>query len=328
MSAIKVNQIRAKLKELFESHLDLSDVPQYDKDKESKILTRCLAAFAIYFETGCSEADAASAVWDGGDDNGIDAAYYDAADLRVLFVQSKWIYKGVGEPEAKDIGAFVKGVEAAIEQDFSGFHPRLHTKLNDLTTHLNTPGTRVHAAVISTGVSQLSTHGQARLNDLAEELNGADDDPIASVSVMGLSEVYSRLASDPSQGSVTLEANILEWSTVTSPYLAYFGIIDGLTLKEWWKTYGKRVVAGNIRHALGATDVNNEIRNTAANLPEKFWYFNNGITLVAEEAVKAPAGVASRSAGIFSLRAASVVNGAQTISSIARVDNDASLGTC
>jgi AIPR protein len=100
----------------------------------------------------------------------------------------------------------------------------------------------------------------------------------------------------------------------------------GLQLKGWWKSYGRRIVSANIRHALRATEVNNEIRQTATLNPERFWYFNNGITLVAEDASKAPAGAASRSAGVFSFKGASIVNGAQTVSSLARVDNDTALG--
>src|SRR5262249_3784293 len=118
-----------------------------------------------------------------------------------------------------------------------------------------------------------------------------------------------------------------EWSYISSPYPAYFGIIDGLQLKEWWKKHGKGLVAANIRHSLGITEVNNEIRQTATHNPEKFWYFNNGVTLVADQASKAPVGAASRSAGVFSFKGASIVNGAQTVSSLAKVENDPSLGS-
>ena len=111
-----------------------------------------------------------------------------------------------------------------------------------------------------------------------------------------------------------------------SPYPAYFGLIDGLTLKQWWKKHGKSLVSSNIRHSLGSTEVNNEIKSTASTSPQKFWYFNNGITLIANEAAKAPAGAASRSAGIFSFKGASIVNGAQTVSSLAKVDEDEQLG--
>jgi AIPR protein len=326
MSSLKVNQIRSKLRSMFETYLDLSDLSATDAEREQKVLSRCLAALAIYLQAGCTEKEAAGAVWDGGDDNGIDAAYFDTSESRVLFAQAKWINQGSGEPEAKEIGAFVKGVRDAIEQDDTNFHPRLQARFADIALRLGTPGVRVHLVVICTGASHLARHGDAVLQGFLDELNGEDPDPIASSEIVGLSEVYDGLASDPSQTMVPLDATILEWSFVASPYQAYFGMIDGLQLKGWWKSYGRRIVSANIRHALGATEVNNEIRQTASSAPEKFWYFNNGITLVAEEASKAPAGASSRSAGVFSFKGASIVNGAQIVSSLAKVDDDSALG--
>jgi hypothetical protein len=326
MSSLKVNQIRAKLRSMFESHLDLNDIKETDAEREQKVLSRCLAALGICLQTGCTEKEAAAAVWDGADDNGIDAAYFDASESRVLFVQAKWINKGAGEPEASEIGSFVKGVRDAIEQDDTNFHERLHPRFADVALRLVTPGIRVHLVVICTGASQLSQHGDAVLQDFIRELNGDDPEPIASTEVAGLAEIFDGLANDPSQTTVPLDATILEWSLVASPFPAYFGIIDGLQLKGWWKSYGRRVVSGNIRHALGTTEVNSEIKQTASASPEKFWYFNNGVTLVAEEAWKAPAGAASRSAGVFSFKGASIVNGAQTVSSLAKVENDTALG--
>jgi hypothetical protein len=326
MSSLKVNQIKTKLRSMFEAHLDLSDISSHDQERETKVLSRCLAALAVYLRAGCSETEAAAAVWDGSDDNGIDGAYFDAGDSRVLFVQAKWLSKGSGEPEAKEIGAFTKGVRDAIEQDQTGFHARLQARLNDIFLRLGMPGTFVQLVVVSTGASTLAKHGRSVIDGFLQELNGNDPDPIASAEVMGLSEVYSGLANDPLQGNLTLEANILEWSYIATPYPAYFGMIDGLQLKQWWKNHGKGLVAGNIRHSLGATEVNNQIKQTASTTPEKFWYFNNGVTLIADEAAKAPAGSASRSAGVFSFKGASIVNGAQTVSSLGKTENDASLG--
>lgn len=326
MSLLKVRQIKSKLLEMFEAHLDLSGIGTNDPQRETKILTRCLAAFAIYLQTGCSEKEAATAVWDGPDDNGIDAAYFDPSDSRVILVQSKWIAKGSGEPEAKDIGVFTKGVEDIIEQDQTNFAPRLQGPLSNIFIRINTPGTSVHLVLVSTGASSLAKHGQSVIQKLLNEINGDDPDAIASSEIMGLSEVYSKLASDPFQGNLTLDANILDWSYISTPYPAYFGIVDGLQLKEWWKTHGKGLLAENIRQSLGGTEVNTQIKQTAATAPEKFWYFNNGITLVAEEAAKAPAGAAARSSGIFTFKSASIVNGAQTVSSLSKVEDDASLG--
>jgi len=325
MSILKVNQIRGKLLSMFEHLLDLSDIGATDKERETKVLSRALAALAIYLETGCTEKEAAEAVWDGADDNGLDAAFFDASTQRVLFVQSKWISKGAGEPEAKDLSVFVQGVKDAIEQDATSFHKRLHGRFSDIALRTSTPGTGVHLIVVSTGASALAKHGQAVLDGFTTEMNGEDPEAIAHADVYGLSEVYSGLANDLGSSNVTLDATILDWSYIPSPHPAYYGIIDGLSLKDWWKKHGKTLVSSNIRHALGNTEVNNEIRSSAASAPQKFWYFNNGITLIANEAVKAPAGAASRSAGVFSFKGASIVNGAQTVSSLAKVD-DAPLG--
>jgi len=105
MSVLKVNQIRTKIRSMFEPYLNLSDLGANDAERDQKILTRCLAAMAIYLQAGCTEEEASESVWDGPDDNGIDAAFFDAATSRVIFAQAKWINKGAGEPEAKESGA-------------------------------------------------------------------------------------------------------------------------------------------------------------------------------------------------------------------------------
>ncbi|WP_202803371.1 AIPR family protein [Herbaspirillum rubrisubalbicans] len=311
---------------MFEEFLDLSDISQKDPEREQKILSRCLAAFCVYNQAGCTEQEAAESVWDGSDDNGIDAAFYDSSEKRVIFVQSKWINKGTGEPEAKDLGAFIKGVRDIIEEDDSGFHSRLHARFKDIALRIVTPGTSIQVAVVSTGASKLARHGNKLLDDFLHDMNGEDPNAIASKVILGLTQVYDGLANDLSQNNVAVDATILDWSFISRPYAAYFGLIDGLSLKTWWLKHGKSLLSSNIRHALGSTDVNNEIRNTAINSSEKFWYFNNGITLIANEAAKAPMGAASRSAGNFSFRGASIVNGAQTVSSLARVAEDEALG--
>jgi len=321
MSSLKVSQIKGKVLTMFEHLLDLSDIGLTDAEREQKILSRGLAALAIYIETGCTEKEAADSVWDGSDDNGIDAAFYDASNQRVLFVQSKWINKGTGEPEAKDLSVFVQGVRDAIEQDSTAFHQRLQARFSDIALRISTPGTSVDLLVVSTGASNLAKHGSAVLDKFISELNGDDPDVIASKAVYGLSEVYAGLANDLSINNVAVDATILDWSYISNPYPAYYGIIDGLSLKIWWKKHGKSLVSSNIRHSLGSTEVNNEIKNTAATNPQKFWYFNNGITLIASETAKAPVGAASKSAGVFSFKGASIVNGAQTVSSLSKVDD-------
>jgi hypothetical protein len=327
LSSLRVNQIKSKLLGLFESHLNLTDLRADDKDRESKVLSRCLAAYAIYLESACAEQDAAKAVWDGPDDNGIDSVYYDAAESKVVIVQSKWINSGSGEPSSGDIALFVNGVRDIVENNSENFHPRLYAKLNEISQYIMTPGTTLEIILASTGSSEIARHGTANLDRLLEELNAPiDSDPIARAKTFGLEEVYRSLARSARGGGISLTATIADWSYIPDPYGAYFGIIDGLQLKEWWSTHGKRLVAKNIRYALGATDINEGIKNTAKGAPGDFWYFNNGITLITDKVTRAPKSAASRTAGTFEFQGASIVNGAQTVSTLGRVETEDSLG--
>lgn len=326
MSSLKVRQIQSKIRGMFENDLDLTEISASDPQRDVKILARCLAAFAVYSTTGCSTDEAAKAVWDGSDDNGIDAAYFDPGERQVVVVQSKWIQSGSGEPEASAISTFADGVRDLVENAIDSFATRLHSKVEAISEALLQPGTTVRLIVVSTGASDLAQHGTRKLDRLVEDLNDGEDDGIATSSVLGLSEVFNGLASDANVGKITLAATLLDWSRVTHPHRAYVGIIDGSQLKSWWHTHGKRIVAKNIRYALGDTDVNSQIKATAENNPENFWYFHNGITLIADEASRAPSASASHTSGNFEFRGASIVNGAQTVSTLARVENDEALG--
>lgn len=323
MSSLRVRQIENRIRALFESGLDLYGITERDPERDVKILSRCLAAFAIYNATGCSENDASSAVWDGGDDNCIDAAFYDSIEKQVVIVQSKWIKSGAGEPSAADISAFAGGIKDLIENDLDAFGERLKPKVEEISKALLQPGTTVRIILASTGSSTVADHGTRNMNRLLDELNEGEDDGIATFEVLGLSEVFSGLSNDSSVGKINLSATLLDWSRVSHPHNAYFGVIDGAQLKAWWASHGKRLVSKNIRYALGDTDVNSQIRNTATNNPEHFWYFNNGITLIAMDVIRAPAAAASHTSGNFEFKGASIVNGAQTVSTLARVDDQA-----
>jgi len=327
MSNLKVRQIQSKLRSMFESDLDLFGIGEADSERDVKILTRCLAAFGVYSATGCTASEAAKSVRDGGDDNGIDAAYFDHVEKQVVIVQSKWIKSRSGEPQAKEISNFADGIKDLVENDIDSFGERLKPKVEVISEALLHPGTTIRIILATTGASEVAIHSRKKIDKFLTELNDSEDDGIATFNVFGMTEVFNGLASGSHAGKINLSATLLDWSRVTHPHNAYFGVIDGSQLKKWWEDHGKRIVAKNIRYALGDTDVNNQIKNTAISDPEHFWYFHNGITLIAEEAVRAPASAASHTSGNFEFKGASIVNGAQTVSTLAKVTDDAALGT-
>ena len=54
-----------------------------------------------------------------------------------------------------------------------------------------------------------------------------------------------------------------------------------------YETSGTRLFARNIRGFLGkTTKVNNSMKATLKNEPEKFFYYNNGVTIICDRAEK------------------------------------------
>jgi len=199
----------------------------------------------------------------------------------------------------------------------------LHPLLTKIFDKINTPGTTIKILLITTGSTKISKHGTTKLNKLKAELNGNDDE-LANYSVMGLSEVYNFLAEDKS-ATKDVTITIENWHSISTPQTAYYGTIDGLQLKTIWSETGSRIISANIRGALGDTEVNTKIKKTALEEPELFWYYNNGITFTAESLTRAAANTTTKSYGTFTLNKPSVVNGAQTMSTLSKIGDTQAL---
>jgi len=87
---------------------------------------------------------------------------------------------------------------------------------------------------------------------------------------------------------------------------------------DWWIDHSDRLFSSNIRFFLKDSDVNEGIFDTIKREPERFWYYNNGITALCSSIAKKPLGGSGRDTGIFECRDVKIVNGAQTVGSIAR----------
>ncbi|MBD9424800.1 AIPR family protein [Pseudomonas sp. PDM15] len=321
--SLQVTQIKKKIKELYEPHLNLSDIGLQDKDRENKILSRCLAALAVQINTNATPKEAAEAVIDDGDDNGIDAIYFDPTEKEVILAQAKWINSGSGEPEAKDVSNFIDGIKDIIENNQEPFRKEIHPKIEGIWEKISTPGVLLKIVLATTGSSTLAKHSTQKLERLESELNSVDS-AIASHVVIGLSETYNFLSKDLS-AAVEFTATIENWHSIDTPNTAYYGTIDGLQLKKIWSGTNGRIISANIRGALGDTEVNNKIRKTALEEPHLFWYYNNGVTFTASNIDRAAANTTTKTYGTFKLTNPSVVNGAQTISTLSKIDDDAAL---
>ena len=319
MSAIHLAQIANRIKEQFADFLDRTDLSEKDPEIETKILSRCLAAHAIFMRAGCPEVDAARAVTDGGDDHGLDAIYFSPTAEKLFLVQSKWIKSGKGEPESGDVAKYCAGVRDLINLEKDRFNSKIQAKWDLVDKAVTSFGIRYELIVIYTGINALAGPSTQLLTDLVEELNDAE--PVVSFSALNQSRIYSSLASGIAGDPIDLEIALSNWGMTDSPHKAYYGAVTGAEVAQWWKDNGDSLFAANLRKMLGATEVNREIRATIDNRPEDFWYFNNGVTIVANTVAKSMVGGASREVGTFKVSDASVVNGAQTVSTVGKYED-------
>jgi hypothetical protein len=89
-------------------------------------------------------------------------------------------------------------------------------------------------------------------------------------------------------------------------------IVATVNLKDFAdfvNTGGNMLFHSNIRNYLKGTKINKSIKNTLKEEPERFWFYNNGVTIVCEEYVQRK--------GIVHLTAPQIVNGCQTAKTLA-----------
>jgi len=325
MSILHINQIANKITSLFQSYLDLTDINDKDSDKESKIISRCLAAYATYLLIDSSDSstkEAAESVTDGGDDNGIDAIYYSPTNRKMIITQSKWIKDGKSKPDSAAIGKFCNGVKDLFDMKFDRFNDKVQKKQALIEKALSEYETKYSLVLIDTGEkSSLAEHSQRLIDDLLQELNSAGEtetEAIVEFIKFDQGKLFSSLASNIGNSPINLEIGLEGWGMINEPHTAYYGMVSAKEIAKWWEDYQRKLFNRNIRQVLGSTDVNKEIEETLVKNADKFWYYNNGITIIADKIAKTMVGGGNRELGSFKLENISIVNGAQTVSTIGK----------
>ncbi len=319
MGVVQLNQIKTKIVDGVGNHVDISDAkPGQD---EALRLTRGLAAFALMQLLDLDEKTAAAAVTDGYDDNGIDAIYVDVDSSRVYLVQSKWSNSGTGSPALGDVQKFVKGFEDLINAEFDRFNAKVKAKQATLETALADPNVQFVLVFAHSGQEPLSDPAKDAIENVLKDVN----DPIETASFMMLSqaELHAFLVHAVHGKAADLTVTLHDWGATQEPYAAYYGQVEAAEVAEWFKKHNVRLFAKNLRQFLGrGSDVNDSLIDTLVNEPGRFWYFNNGITVLCEKVAKSPKGGTSKKTGHFEFRGVSIVNGAQTVGCIGQAAQD------
>jgi hypothetical protein len=287
-------------------------------DNESKrrnFYTKALAAYYLTQEAGASDDEAIQASIDGGQDHGVDSVYIDATQT-IWLLQSKYKDSGTGEVELAEVGKFVDGVKDLAKQKYERFNENLQAKIPALNSSFDSGVAKIYAVLTYTG-GALGDDKKRLMSDLESALNQPADPTFLRFLNRGLASFHriqlDEHLSDPIVAEIVLE----NYGHINEPYLCYFGSISGVQLKSLKGQHGDKLFDANIRHFQGNTVVNQDISNTIKENPEHFFYFNNGVTFICDSIRPIGARDDTRSNGKFRVENLSVINGAQTVSSLA-----------
>ncbi|MFJ8685479.1 AIPR family protein [Micromonospora wenchangensis] len=307
--------------------LDLSDLEDKpDEERAPRELSRALAAQAVRIVTGWAPPDAAAAVIDGDADQGIDAiAVVESPNPHVFLVQAKWSKNGNARSERSAVMELLAGLRLIDDEDFIPFNFRgrpLAELAKTVMSQGPVPVTQVivlmRAEPVTDGFLAAIESGESEFNRHGKVLDNR---------IILCADVWTSVRDDMVPRPVDLEAELFPWFPITVPYESYQGVVQADQVADW-VGHGSGLFHLNIRNPLGRTPINNEMIETLVGEPANFWYFNNGVTILCEsvervqQSMRAPQSRPLR----LTLKNASVVNGAQTVRSVAealKADEDA-----
>lgn len=315
---IQIRQIRRFLEENYFEHVLLSEQEHQKSEEqiENYRLTRSLCALAMCMQGNVEPDEACLYVTDGYDDNGIDGIYFNSSDRTLYLIQSKFHKDGQGSIDVGDFGKFLKGVKELLIPKYEHFNNAIKERKPEIEGYLLDIQTRFVLVVVHSGRGEISSHVQSMVDEFLEENNSINTTDIFSFKPLKMSDVYTYISRGAQGTPIDSDIVLYNWSKIEEPIKSYFGLVAGSDLATLYSSNGRQLFSPNIRLHLGDTEVNDGISSTIEESPEKFWYYNNGITALANEINKKPLGGTGSETGIFVCKNLRVVNGAQTVGTI------------
>src|SRR5262245_20124360 len=250
-----------------------------------------------------------------GNEKGVDAIYIDHAARQVDIIQGKYRTKGIGKPEARqdvmqlatygrlmseeddNLAALAEGADVSVAEKLKEARRLIRRKEYNLNLYFLTTG----------------TISRAIMRD-AEDLAGRNKQ-INFVPVHGkqIQKIIADYISDGAPGipsvELNIEGDILGRHDDRNDIDSYVFTMKGKDIGDLVRKSRRRLFARNIRGFLGrASDVNRSIEETLKDEPQNFWYFNNGVTIICDDAKES--GTAGRKR--LQIRNPQIINGQQT----------------
>lgn len=323
MGILQIQQVRNRLESDLIPNIDFADLGSHSESNLANFkLTRGLTAFVMMKRSKLSAEEAAHCVVDGEGDNGLDGIAVVPEENKIIIVQSKWSESGKGSAELAEMIKFREGVNDLLSLRWHKFNAKVQARETEILDVLMQPEIRVEIIFAHMGTGALADQVKEIMEDFVADQNDSVSDALA-FTYLGQTHIHRMLVEEQQAGEIDLTVSLSDWGSIEGPPKAVYGHVQGSDVADWLNTNGLQLLAQNVRVFLGDSEVNKSIKETAITTPEQFWYLNNGITVLCKSFDKTIAGGTDRRNGTYTIRGASVVNGAQTVGSLASLSGAA-----
>jgi hypothetical protein len=274
------------------------------------------------------EPAAASALCGGPRDKGVDAILIDDPARIVFVVQGKYRQKVAGKNEHRgDVTGFAqlavglcgdKEAFASLARDLS---PDVLSRLEDARGRIRKRGYALHMYYVTLGKCSAALHDEAsrvvRAADGAVSFQLFDGKRILLLLadyLDGVAPPVPSLDLEIESGSGVRTAGVFNRYDAKTDIESWVFAMTDLAVAGLFERARARLFARNVRGFLGSTEINRGMEATLASEPEYFWYYNNGVTIVCDDAKQE----SSRGRDILRVTNPQVINGQQTTRTLAR----------
>lgn len=297
-----------------------------NRDDLAKFEHNARLAFALEqrYQLDDVETEASNCLTDGEDDCKCDLIYIDRDSRTITVAQA---YESQDPNKTNPPANKASDLNTAVNWLFSG------RDIEELPTQIRQAAREIREALENGKVDTVEIWYVHNLNEskpiedvlktveiAARDLLKTNFPSLRNISVLGievgkrtLQEWFAR-STTPILVSDKFEVEISAGYEVSgNNWKAFVTAVRGDWLHSLYKNHGQNLFSANLRGYLGSRkkddNINNSIKHTVSDMPDKFWVFNNGITaLVNKFEVK------SKNKVVVS--GLSIVNGAQTTGSI------------
>jgi len=273
---------------------------------------------------------AAKAVTNGPKDKGADAVLVDDSSRSVFVIQSKYRHKIGAKSEGRaEVLGFAQMGHVLTDKDkepfqnlLDGADPTVAQKLIEARKRLLRCGYRLWLYYVTLGKCSANLRKEAEATARGapgraylEVLDGRRLALLMRDYLDGVAPPIPSLDLVMESGQGIVVNGILQRYDAGSEIESWVFSMRGDAIAHLYETGGKRLFARNIRGFLGeSTDVNRSMEYTLKREPERFFYYNNGITILCDNAER----VSSRGHDILRVSNPQVINGQQTTRTLAR----------